>query len=339
MMNTKKLFLIGSFVLFSPAVWGGIPTAADSLPSPTPIAVLTLEGKGISSQESEILTERLRSTLVRLGRFKVLERSQMEAIMEEQGFQQTGCLTNECLVEAGRILGVRLMVSGTVGKIGASYAVDVRLFDVETSEIIRAVTRNHQGAIEALLTVMEDIAAELAGEEPPTENTRTPTYSPPAKRESPPDEILTVFDELTNSLQSIRFPFHHHHHMMPDLSWTPFQLGLVYPLQLFNEDTDVIGYRFNIVYGRNRSLIGIDNGIINEVNETAMGYQVGFYNQCGSLVGVQQGFLNRAGKVFGVQLGFINVAGELTGVQIGLLNYHTAPDAPIPVFPIINIGF
>ena len=43
------------------------------------------------------------------------------------------------------------------------------------------------------------------------------------------------------------------------------------------------------------------------------------------------------GKCTGVQLGLVNIAGELNGVQIGLININT--NGPLPVFPIVNIGF
>ena len=133
-----------------------------------PIAVLTLEGRGVSAQEADILTERLRSNLVQNGRYQVVERSQMEAILKEQGFQQSGCSTNECLVQAGMILGVEQMVGGTVGRIGTSYTMDVRLFDVESAQILKAVSRDYSGPIDGLLEITAEITRELAGDHTPS---------------------------------------------------------------------------------------------------------------------------------------------------------------------------
>ncbi len=140
----------------------------DSLDKKLPIAILTLDAKGITQQEADILTERLRTAFVQDGRYQVVERSQMETILAEQGFQQMGCTTNECLVQAGLILGVQDMVGGSVGKIGERYAIDVRLFDVESTEIIKAVSRNVHGTVDQLLDVMSGIANELSGSLPPT---------------------------------------------------------------------------------------------------------------------------------------------------------------------------
>ncbi|MCK5331670.1 MAG: hypothetical protein KAK01_09690 [Candidatus Marinimicrobia bacterium] len=95
------------FVLLIIIFWvSGQPVGSEASLT-TPIAVLTLEGKGITPQEAEILTERLRSALVQDGRYQVVERTQMETILAEQGFQQSGCMSNECFIQAGLILGVQ----------------------------------------------------------------------------------------------------------------------------------------------------------------------------------------------------------------------------------------
>ena len=70
------------------------------------IAVLELQGQGVSEAEAKTLTDRLRSRLVNTNAFHVLEREQMDEVLQEQGFQQSGCVSDECLVEIGRLVGV-----------------------------------------------------------------------------------------------------------------------------------------------------------------------------------------------------------------------------------------
>lgn len=60
------------------------------------IAVLNLEAVGVSESESITLSDRLRSELVNSGAFTVIERNEMETILEKQGFQQTGCTSEGC---------------------------------------------------------------------------------------------------------------------------------------------------------------------------------------------------------------------------------------------------
>ncbi|MCH8012392.1 MAG: hypothetical protein IIA61_10680 [Candidatus Marinimicrobia bacterium] len=127
------------------------------------IAVLDMEGRGISALEAATLTDRLRSELVDLGVFSLVERGQMEMILEEQGFQQTGCTSAECAVEVGKLLGVQKMVAGSIGKIGALYTVDVRMFDVTTGKIERVSKREHRGDIEGLIDLLVVVSRDLAG--------------------------------------------------------------------------------------------------------------------------------------------------------------------------------
>ncbi len=116
------------------------------------IAVLGLEPTGISKAESNVLTNRIRSILVNTSRFQVLERANMEAILLEQGFQQSGCTSEECIVEVGQLLGVQKMLTGSVGKFGRVYTIELRIIDVETGKIESASTYDFQGEMENLLT-------------------------------------------------------------------------------------------------------------------------------------------------------------------------------------------
>jgi len=128
------------------------------------LAVLDFDSRGaITAGEAGTLAERLRSYLVHTGAFIIVERGKMASILQEQGFQQTGCTSNECAVEVGRILNVQEMVAGAVGKIGARYTLDVRLIDVETARILSSITKEYSGAAEGLIELVELTARQLAG--------------------------------------------------------------------------------------------------------------------------------------------------------------------------------
>ena len=130
----------------------------------TPIAVIDFEGFGISQSETMALTNRLRNELHNTGSFKVIERNMMEEILNEQGFQQTGCTSNECLVEIGRLVGVRKILGGSISIVGDVFSVSVRIVDVETGEVLEAIDYDFRGEIGNLLTFgMRNVALELAG--------------------------------------------------------------------------------------------------------------------------------------------------------------------------------
>tara|TARA_B100001179_G_scaffold66475_1_gene46450 strand:+ start:303 stop:1010 length:708 start_codon:yes stop_codon:yes gene_type:complete len=127
------------------------------------VAVMDLEGRGISAMEAATLTDRLRSEMVNIGIFQVVERGQMEMLLEEQGFQQTGCTSAECAVEMGKMLGVQAMATGSIGKLGTMWTLDVRMFDVGTGEISKVSSRNFQGGVEGLLGLLKLVVKDLAG--------------------------------------------------------------------------------------------------------------------------------------------------------------------------------
>ncbi|NQT97751.1 MAG: PEGA domain-containing protein [Candidatus Marinimicrobia bacterium] len=128
------------------------------------VAVIDLETQGgLSPQEASILTSRLRSNLVSTNVFNVLDRGLMDEILEEQGFQQSGCTSAECVVEIGKMLNMHQMITGSIGKLGSMYTLDIVQIDVETSRIIKSLTRDYLGEIEGLIKLMGSLANELAG--------------------------------------------------------------------------------------------------------------------------------------------------------------------------------
>ena len=68
------------------------------------IAVMDLKGIGVSQRTAKTASNMIRNKLINTRKFTVIERSQMSAILEEQGLQQTGCTDEACAVEMGRLL-------------------------------------------------------------------------------------------------------------------------------------------------------------------------------------------------------------------------------------------
>jgi len=129
------------------------------------IAVNPLESSGLPAQEAQALTDVLRTGLVRTGRFQVMERSQMNEVLREQGFQQSGaCSDASCIVEMGQLLGVKALVVGNIGKVGSTFSINVRIVDVATGKILKEVSELHRGSKDNLIgKVMPAVTAELAG--------------------------------------------------------------------------------------------------------------------------------------------------------------------------------
>ena len=76
-----------SILLFIGLAWGQ-----------TTIAVFDFENNGLKKYEVRQLSTRLESEVVKIGGFRVVERTKIDEILKEQKFQMSGCV-DECLIE------------------------------------------------------------------------------------------------------------------------------------------------------------------------------------------------------------------------------------------------
>ncbi|MEE8437622.1 MAG: CsgG/HfaB family protein [Candidatus Neomarinimicrobiota bacterium] len=144
-------------------------TAAQLAEGRSTVAVLDFEGRGISQMEAATLTDRLMSEMVSTDAVIMVERTQMKEILDEQGLQQSGCTSAECAAEVGALLGVQYMVSGSFGKLGSTFTVDAKMFSVETGQTTKSVSKTYRGEVDGLLPIIEIVAWELVGLQPPAE--------------------------------------------------------------------------------------------------------------------------------------------------------------------------
>ncbi|MBN1306637.1 MAG: hypothetical protein JXA18_01880 [Chitinispirillaceae bacterium] len=159
-----RLFpLVFSMALSLPAATQpGEGAAASRIPS---LAVNDLIGHGLTESEAMTLSDVLRSRLMETKKFKVMERSEMEMILKEQSFQQSGACNEEaCMVEMGQLLGIEQLLAGSIGKVGRAFSINVRIISVQSGEIIRSVSHNYTGPVENLLTSeINVVAKKIAG--------------------------------------------------------------------------------------------------------------------------------------------------------------------------------
>ncbi|MBL8027103.1 MAG: PEGA domain-containing protein [Fibrobacteres bacterium] len=137
-------------------------SAAETKPN---IAVIDLTGAGLSADDLQTLSNRLRTELFETQKFIVVERGQMEVILKEQGFQQTGCTDAACAVEAGQLLNVEFIVLGSIDKIGRVYSVNLRSVSVKSGEISKSIKLDFidKDIEEIMLTGIRNAALQLAG--------------------------------------------------------------------------------------------------------------------------------------------------------------------------------
>jgi hypothetical protein len=220
-MRTCRGFSASEFVtrrLIAPyAVWlaaaAFIPSLCLAQPAKPPrelVAVLDLEPIDASKAEALALTDRLREELLRSGAVTLVDRGQLDAILNEQALQQSGCTSQECAVKVGRILGVRKIVAGRVNKVNAqTWLISVILVDAETAETLRAESAQHQGSYFDLMGAgMTKLAGQLFAPRPADPVAAAPRPTAPAppqplpQAEPPPPAVPAAVADTSGATRT-----------------------------------------------------------------------------------------------------------------------------------------
>jgi hypothetical protein len=106
-------------------------------------------------------------------------------------------------------------------------------------------------------------------------------------------------------------------------SISPVQISFFPPLQLVSSDSTIVGFRYNLFYGKNKSVWGLDTGLVNYVENSSGGVSAGVANFSKTHLGFQLGAGNYAEDIYGSQIGFINVTGHPLALQMGAINVIT----------------
>lgn len=112
------------------------------------VAVADLAAKNVSAADASIVSDFIRTELVNSNTFNVIEKANMDKIMAESAFQQTGCTTSECAVQLGKILNVQQMIVGSLSKLMDTYYITVNVVNVETGKILSSYNQDAQSAKE-----------------------------------------------------------------------------------------------------------------------------------------------------------------------------------------------
>ncbi|KAB2958382.1 MAG: hypothetical protein F9K16_13490 [Thermoanaerobaculia bacterium] len=155
----KRSLAFATLVAVATLAVSGVVQAQESKPR---IAVLEFKNKadnqwwyhgGAEAAQDVFVTE-----LVKSGRFRVVEREQLAALMQEKNLALSGDIDPASATRAGKLLGVRYLLTGAVTEYGAmetgahgayrvgfsagkktfTAAMNARIIDTETGEIVWA---------------------------------------------------------------------------------------------------------------------------------------------------------------------------------------------------------
>ena len=161
-MTSARLFCI---VFVSLCAQG---LCAEELPT---VAVLDLRvAEGLPASAGRDLADVIRSEIVKTGKFRLLNRENMQQILDEQDISQSErCDDTSCLVKVGKMLAVQRMVGGNVSKLGRTYKLYLSFTNVSTGKVVNSLTERYRGEIDMLFNVAAASAWRLMGLQLPTD--------------------------------------------------------------------------------------------------------------------------------------------------------------------------
>ncbi len=159
MLRSTRSIAAGLALALAMAVGSSVPAFAQAKPR---VAVMNFANNSTWSwwgdKLGEAAADELVTQLLKQGRFTVIERSQLEAVLAEQRLGATGAVNASTAAQIGKVLGVQFILTGSItqfsvertggsirafGGIGASVSnaeakLDVRLISTDTAEILVA---------------------------------------------------------------------------------------------------------------------------------------------------------------------------------------------------------
>ncbi|OGU01573.1 MAG: hypothetical protein A2085_07885 [Gemmatimonadetes bacterium GWC2_71_10] len=90
---------------------------------------------------------------------RVVERAQLQQILTEQNLGREGRVDGNTIVQIGRLIGARYMVTGTIFDVRGDFRIAARLFDAETGQILR--TQSVTGRLDNVFDLVTRLSLQL----------------------------------------------------------------------------------------------------------------------------------------------------------------------------------
>jgi hypothetical protein len=126
------------------------------------LAVLELKPEGASPELASTLSQVVAEQAGKTPGFEAISQAEIAALLNVQKQKQLlGCADESCLAEIGGALGAKLVLNGTLGKLGDSYVLSLQLLDTHKGKIQARESRTINGSLEALVAGAKDLTHRL----------------------------------------------------------------------------------------------------------------------------------------------------------------------------------
>jgi TolB-like protein len=238
----KTIQILAAFALSTLSV-----VAQDATPKPTVFSVGVLpfsetdDTKSLGAPASELLAAQLGMS----GNLVLVERSQLDAVLSEQGMGLTGTVDPQSTAKIGNLIGAQILVTGRVFKAGKSTYCIAKAVSVATGRSLPAQTEvngdDWMGAATRLATSLDESIAKHSADMAPKSET------PEARME----RLQKLVAGKTLPKVFVRIPEQHLSRIVPDpavqteIEFTLQKLGVTVVTNENDADVIVAGEAFS----------------------------------------------------------------------------------------------
>lgn len=126
------------------------------------LAVIGLDNK-VAELSNQNFTELVRIQISKHQSYEVVDRYEVQEVLQKHDIEAANCLSKGCLIEAGKNLKVSKVASGSVDKLGESIYIRIRLLDVKSEALEKEVVKEFLYIPEKLSIMLGLAVNELMG--------------------------------------------------------------------------------------------------------------------------------------------------------------------------------
>ena len=135
--------------------------SAAELPTLVVAPLRAIEAAGSASQ---IISEQIRAFVGRSGKYTLVSPEEMEALDAELARQLSGgCDQASCVAQLGGALGAQYLLTGSLGLIGKTYVLNLKLIDIETTSAKANAKPIMASSLDEIVRRVDEATADVLG--------------------------------------------------------------------------------------------------------------------------------------------------------------------------------
>lgn len=192
MRKRQLILLIITFLLLS---LGAVFGQTEMKPV---LAVLSLLPENVSEADARIITGFIQEELFNTNDFVLVERTNVDKLLNELQYQQSGICDLKCAVSIGKQLAANKVLIGSIGRLGNAYTIQVKLIDIASNQIEKINSILAECRLEELPSHISELIRKLIIARDLAMPTVMQTHEVPDKPQLDPNKPMPKKEEVQN---------------------------------------------------------------------------------------------------------------------------------------------